>query len=149
MGQAVERTLEAWAKEQRQALDATIRQRIQQANYDLYFGPVGDGAVGDPADGSDDWAGYPGFTKATAEIADALDAVPSRLFLDVDAEYWTDHEPEGEKCEECHGEGATEGEKCDLCNGVGVIEPAWECWYEVDRKELLRAIVGKELVAYL
>ena len=146
---ALDSTLEAWAKEQRQALDATIRQRIQQANYDLYFGPVGDGAVGDPASDSDDWAGYPGFTKATAEIAYALDSVPSRLFFDVDAGYWTDHEPESEKCDACDGTGLDGEDQCEVCQGSGYCEPIWECWYEVDRKDLLRAIVGRELVSYL
>ena len=74
---------------------------------------MGDGAVGDPASDSDDWAGYPGFTKATAEIADALDQVPSRPLLHVDADFWTDHDrPQARGVKRATGP-AGPGDVCD------------------------------------
>lgn len=133
-----------------------IRRLINQAYFDLMFGPVGDGAYGDPAEGdeSDDWKGYPGFTTACQQIKEALADLPRELYLDTETETWSDNEPQPEKCQTCDGEGSisdNEAEtttKCAECNGLGCFEPAGT-WYKVEYPELLQAIVGTELASYI
>lgn len=157
---AYERTLEAWAAEFKAALAPETVKLIAQANYDLYNGPVCDGAIGDPAeDDEEEWQHYPGFIAATRKIRDALDDVPSRLSLDTDAECRSTFEPGPEECPECNGDGeirslfqsedAPETETCSHCDGHGVVEPFTEGIYETERRDLVRALVGRELVEYV
>lgn len=154
---ALETAIAAWAKDWKaENIDEPTRRLIPLANFDLYHGPVGDGAYGDPADDDpEEWAGYPGFSKAADAIARALDALPSALFLDVDTGYCQESEPDPERCEDCDGSGETTmwGDnvivvRCDACHGRGCFEASGE-WYRLDRGELKRAIVGNELAQYV
>jgi len=154
MSAAYQRTLKAWAADFRAKLDPKIRTLISQANFDLYHGPVQDGAWGDPTANDPDWHDYPGFTKACKQITSALTAakLPSKLYFDTDMECWQEKEPEGKIYDECDGQGQVECEigfgKCATCYGRGEFDPGGD-WWKVDRKELLSAIVGTELVGYL
>ena len=130
---ALDRTLQAWAKEYRAQLDPSIVKLIEGAKQDLHFGP----AYGEESD-------FPGFETATLAIRDALTEMPWRLFVDTGAECWSDREPTAEKCE-CDGE----GDDCETCGGNGWIEPFTEETYEIDRAQLVRALVGKELAEYV
>lgn len=167
MSKALESTLKAWKKETLAALDPVIQKRITQAIYDLWYGPVGDGAYGDVAadDPDGEWSDWPGFVKACAEIGAALKDIPSCLYLDVDAGCWTENEPEPEKCESCDGQGEcdytdlydtclnglelqTRKVRCPDCSGRGGFDPAGD-WYKLERHELIQELVGKELAEYV
>lgn len=145
---AYERTLRAWAAEWRAANlgeDRYTRELIANANYDLWYGPH-------------DYENWPGFETACREIKRALKSVPSTLYVDTDAECWTETEPpQYEQCPDCEGGWATgipesDGEACETCDGTGEIESATPSdggWWEVSRRDLVRAIVGKELAEYV
>ena len=67
---------------------------------------------------------YPGFTSACKRIRKALDDAPSTLWIDVESEIACDTEPDWtEHFEEDH--------------------------YKATRRDVLQALVGRELVAYL
>lgn len=134
----IDRTLKAWAKETRAKLDPEIRTLINQANHDLYFGPL----VGEE--------GYPGFTTACARILDAMGEVPvGGLYMSEVFEGWQEEEPSPEVCSECDGLGMIGDDTCDTCECVGEVEPCWEDWYQVSRDELMAELVGKELSKYI
>lgn len=125
MSDAFDRTMAAWAKERREALDPRVRFLIRAANWDLYFGPWHDD---DPdLDAAFDREHeikrhkWPGFTTATREIRDALDDV-RELYVNDDFGGWQEAEPDAEEI---------------------------DLWWLVGRSELLRALVGKELVEYV
>ena len=151
---AIDQTTEAWAKQWRaEHIDAATNKLINQAFFDLHFGPVGDGAYGDPAEGDSDWAGYPGFSKACDLIQAALEDLPSVMYFDTDCDDWTSTEPRPERCEDCEGEGFTNGPsdetiKCEPCDGRGCFEPSGD-WYKFERHELKNIIVGKALAEYV
>jgi hypothetical protein len=112
---ALQRTLEAWAKEYRATLEPNVKRLVDQANFDLYNGPSGN---------DDD---FPGFTTATRTIADALDDLPSVLYVDLGCEGWQDVEPTWD-------------------HDAGVFE---EDYCRVERHDLIGALVGRELAEYL
>lgn len=154
-----EKTLQEWAKKWRQDnLTPEVIRLISQANYDLWHGPINDGSYGDPAEGDEELKKYPGFAKAVDQIEDALKDLPSDLYLDTDSGEVSTKEPEGERCEDCQGEGSiTENHpavetsravKCSACNGVGAFEPAGD-WWHVDGMEIRKALFGKELAQYI
>jgi hypothetical protein len=160
---SLDRAVAAWAKEWSQEnLSEEVRKLINLTNYDLYFGPIGDGAWGDPAlddnGNENEWAGYPGFVTATNRIQKELRELPSNLYLDVDTGLWQEKEPEPEKCQTCDGEGTVgdddpthqqvRKEKCPDCDGRGGFEP-YDDWYLLDRHDLIQALVGKELASYV
>lgn len=143
---ALDRTLQAWAKEYRAQLDPSIDNLIVLAYYDLWHGMDG---LGD-----DELEQYPGFITATKRIATALEDVPGTLYVDTDAECWSETEPGPDECGECCGQGEInqpddETEECPYCNGSGKVAPFLEETYEVDRAQLVRALVGKELAEYV
>ncbi len=143
MTTAYDRTLAAWGKTF--DLSPEIRTLIRQANDDLYDGPWGD-------------VGYPGFSTACRIIREALEDVPSSIYIDANSEMWQEEEPEPVKCEACDGQGTiTIGHgddafdtMCDECKGAGCFG-AYEFseWWKVERAELIEALVGKELAPYV
>jgi hypothetical protein len=137
---AYDRALKAWAKEFRATLDESVRNLIAQANFDLYYGPSGTDEE------------YPGFETATKTIKEGLAGIPSTLYIDADSETWSDTEPQSEQCEACLGHGVDvkvgSGSQCSECMGQGTFDPAGE-WYHLERKDLLTAIVGRELAGYV
>lgn len=139
---AYERTLAAWATEFRTGLPEEIRRLIAQAKMDLHFGCSEDD--------------FPGFETACQKIIPALSELPSTLYLDTDSETWSTERPESSyECEDCDGEGmvcepGTDLEDtCETCDGEGRVEYDNENWYEVDKKALRTAVVGKELAEYV
>lgn len=102
-----------------------VNRLINCANFDLYYGPYETGFEPD----GDGWK-YPGFTESVRKISAALGDV-RELWFDSDWNGVLEREPEGE---EIDGE---------------YIEPFWESIYHLERKDVLRALVGKELVSYL
>jgi hypothetical protein len=136
MNLSLEKTVKEWAKEWRtENLSPETQRLITLASFDLYFGPIGDV--------DDDGNPWPGFQKACEIIREAVEDVPSVLFVDDGAGYWQESEPESERCEECKGVG------CETCNKQGYFDPPWEDFYKLGRKELRELIVGKELAKYL
>jgi len=143
--------LKEWAKETRALIDAETLKLIGEANFDLYYGPSGGGL-------DDEESTYPGFVTACRKIHTALsDVVPSVLYVD-DQDCWSTVEPCAEECPDCGGTGKmlVEGEDeddadghtyCRNCDGRGGFEPT--PYYEVDRAELVRAIVGRELAGHV
>jgi hypothetical protein len=113
----------------------TLRLR-NVANYDLYFGLVGD-CVDEPAGIDDGWI-YPGFSSACDTLRAYADELPSELWVDVDCDCVMENEPE----EEDSGETDENGEPI-------YYEPVWESIYHYDRRDILRAIFGRELPSYL
>ena len=119
----IEKTIRE-AVEEKYPLPEEIQMLITQATYDLYYGPWGveeiDGYI------------YPGFASACDQISDAVDEV-SDLYIDIQSGEAFEHEPEPWTDEET-------GE---------VVEPYYEDWYHLDRKEVLKYLVGKELATYI
>ena len=132
---ALDRTKAAWrAQWAAENLDADTERLITQATYDLYFGPIGDD--------DEDAPPYPGFETACDRIKLALRDLPSTLYLFDDWEDWSETEPEAHTCEECKGDGGP----CDFCVD-GSVDP--EPYYALDRSEVVRIVVGKELAEYV
>lgn len=148
--------LEKWAKEWRdENLTDEQKRLIAQAKFDLWFGCREEG--------------YPGWETATACISAALEDLPRQLYINEFCEDWSEREPEPEDCPECNATGQVEcvshpdyhwsDEGCPDCDGTGMwecpncdegkLEPSWEDWTLVERKQLVQAIVGKELAEYL
>ena len=136
--------LQEWAKETRALIPDDVRRLIGMANWDLYNGPSGGGLEDEDEQGE---TIYPGFETACKRIREALDdTLPSVLYVD-DQDCYSTEEPKAEECHECTDGVTPEGEKCWACGASGYIDP--EPYTELDRHELMRAIVGKELVQYL
>ena len=142
MNSTYERTLAAWAKEFRAGLSEEVQRLIAQAKMDLHFG----------CDEED----FPGFETACQKIIPALSELPSVLYINTDSETWNTERPESSyECEDCGGEGTvfepgTDLEDiCETCDGEGRVEYDNENWYEVDKKVLRTAVVGKELAEYV
>lgn len=157
--QSYEKMLAEWAKQWKEEhLTPEVRKLISQANFDLWHGPVKNGAYGDPAEGDEEWDSYPGFVKACDAIKDSLKELPSDIYLDVDSGFVSESEPEPEKCQTCDGEGSVgdddptheqvRKDKCTDCNGIGSFEPAGD-WWHAETSQIRIAIVGKELSEYV
>lgn len=149
---AYNRTLKAWAKDfQEKNVTADIQRLINQANFDLYYGPIE--ANTDEVSDTDDWSGYPGFTTACKRISEAV-SVPSVLYIDCETETYQTDEPETqEMCVGCEGNGTYTTEdhetfKCDSCDGRGSFDCAGD-WWKVETRDLKTIIFGKELVQYI
>jgi hypothetical protein len=93
---------------------------IQQANSDLYLGPISQGS-----ESGDGHSQYPGFQKACSEIKDLLQNLPKILYLEIDSGNYLFSKPE-KRIMEDFGD-----------------------WCEITRVELLSEVVGKELVDYI
>src|SRR5580693_5835884 len=113
---ALDRTLAAWAKEYRETLDPSIVKLIEGAKQDLRFGP----AYGEESD-------FPGFETACLAIKSALENMPRTLYVDVDAEQWSETEPEPSDCDACCASGhdiqapEDDDDPCPECHGTGAI----------------------------
>ena len=156
---AIDQTTEAWAKQWRaEHIDAATNKLINQAFWDLHFGPMGADATGDP---DSDWADWPGFETACIRIQAALEDLPSVMYFDTDCdEGWQLTEPEPERCEDCDGQGEVEftdledeeivtyKKKCEPCSGRGQFDPSGD-WWKFERHELKNIIVGKALAEYV
>lgn len=144
-----------WAKEWRaEYIDAATEKLINLTTYDLYFGPLmADDCEAPPIDefgNENEWSGY-NFVSACSKIRQALSNLPSQLFVDVDAEFWTENEPQIETCNSprCSFGKDDKEEVCDFCDGKGYIEPFWENWTKLEHKQLKQLIVSKELADYV
>ncbi len=98
--------LSSWKKEN---LSEEVCKLINQANFDLYHGPVSD----------DDE--YPGFVTACKTIIKAIDDLPSTVYLNMDTGEVIEDTPEG----------------------------GFEDWWRIERPQILRELVGKELAPYV
>ena len=124
--------VKSWASAFKAKLSKRIQKLIDQANYDLYYGPHHE-------------AGYPGFTKACAEIGKALEDV-SEKWLDVQSGEMLDREPEA--YEEVNDLYDPEDPDCEEPQ-YNVFEPNWEDIVHLERKDLLDAILGVELACHI
>ncbi len=136
-----DQTLYEWARQFRATLSPETRQLIAEAQFDLLFGP----------NGLDDIEGnWPGFGTALFLISEALEAVPSVLYIDTMIGCWSETEPEPTACDACHGE-VPENEndyQCPVCLGNAEVVCSGD-YVKVERRQLISAIVGKEMGAYL
>jgi hypothetical protein len=130
---AFETVLAAWARNFKGSLSPEVRKSIPLARYDLFFGPaLASDCEAPPVDeygNENEWSGF-SFDKACDAIKEACDGIPPQLWLDVEAGYWQELEPEPW---ECDGE---------------TIEVYWESWAHATRTDLRRALLG-ELAAYV
>jgi hypothetical protein len=110
--------VKAWREEN---LSEEISKLISQATFDLYHGPINDGAVGDPAADDEELAKYPGFVTACRSIAKAIDGLPSTLYLCTDTDEVVETEPEEEGFD----------------------------WWRMDRSDIKKALLGRELAGYV
>jgi hypothetical protein len=99
---------------------ARIQKLINQASYDLYFGPIGE-------------EDYPGFTSATDEISDWMNDNVYDVWYDDFSGGLYDTEPEGWEDDET-------GEW---------IEPEWSEIYSIDVNEVKAILTGDELAKYV
>ena len=154
---AFERVLEEWAKDYRSNyFTSEVSKAVQLANYDLHFGPACQSDCAEPPTdeygNENEWSGF-SFDKACIAIKEACEDIPHKIWIDIQGECWQDDEPQNEECPECN-DGIIcndEGDeiKCSNCNGEGVLEPMWKDYYEVERRQLIVALVGKELTHYV
>jgi hypothetical protein len=112
------------------AIPDEITTLINQANADLYGGPLYLDADGEDCSCFDEGARQFNFSAACEEIETALGDV-SDLWADLNAEDWNDREPEAE---EIDGE---------------VFKPFWEDWRHVERHEIIAHICGRELARHV
>lgn len=140
---AWERVLKLWAKSYRESLDTRVQDLIAMAHCDLWYGPH-TAETFQEEDPTRETI-YPGFSAAVGEIARAL---PSTLWIDTGTEDCLESEPSlVETCYECAAE---EGcEDCNVCGGRGELDAYLEDIVEVGRKDIVRAVVGKELAEYV
>ena len=103
-------------------LTPEIERLISLATFDLFFGPIG------PTD--DDGKEWPGFSRSTEILADALN--PIAFYWNAECEYGTSTEPDWS---------ATDDE--------GMLFENPEDWYEFEARDVKRAIFGDELSKYL
>lgn len=130
---AYERVLENWANDYRKEhFTPEVAKALRLANYDLHFGPPCQ------SDCENEWSGF-SFEKACKLIKEALEDVPHKLYIDIMCENYSDSEPQYEDCRYL----------LHSCNGEGIFEPDYENIYEVERLQLIKAIVGKELSNYV
>jgi hypothetical protein len=73
---------------------------------------------------------YPGFEKACAQVAEWSSEL-STLYYEIDSDFLSENEPEGFEDEE----------------SGDWVEP--EPYYTIDRKDIVRAVFGKDLAEYL
>ena len=104
-------------------LSADVNRLISAATFDLWHGPQRAGEVID-----DQWV-YPGFSEAVDLIRKALDVV-CELWIDRDSDCTADSEPQSEEID---------GQWC---------EPAGD-WWHLERRDVLRVLLGKELATYV
>lgn len=138
----IDKLISQWATEWRQEhLSPEINKLIKMANYDLHFGPP------EYEDECPDFA----FGKACTQIKEVLQDIPSVLYFDENGGCWQADEPECQACPTCNDPDyeLVEGACCDTCDDTGYLEPMWEDYYKVERAELKRELVGKELCAYV
>ena len=95
---------------------------IRLANYDLYYGPVTEPDDGEP---------WPGFVRACREIRDAIRV--SDLYLDSQSGEVTDTEPQW----------------CDCIADDCTEQHFPSDYYKVERADVMRIVVGKELAPYV
>lgn len=106
---------------------------INRARTDLYFGPLYLTPDGDEASCFDEGAAPFNFSAACRRIGDALDSVAEDVWLDTFAGCWQTSEPEPYRDEDT-------GE---------VIDVDWSDWRHVEAREIVAAIVGRELASYI
>ena len=128
---AYERVLEGWAKDYRKEhFTPEVAKALRLANYDLHFGPpCQSDCCAEPTDeygNENEWSGF-SFEKACIAIKEALQDLPSKLYIDVMCEDYSTSLPEQEECSECNDGMIRNDEgdeiKCSNCNGEGVFEP--------------------------
>lgn len=104
---------------------------IRLAWFDLWYGPFTGDIEGEE---------YPGWVAASERLAEIRDALPITLYVDLDCDYVGEEEPEG--FEEDTGEVDEDGNPI-----LEWVEP--EEYYTVDRDDIARAVLGKDIVAHL
>src|SRR5271165_1268155 len=152
MSKAYDRTLEAWAKDYRQNyFTPEVAKAVRLANYDLHFGPANESDCAEPPTdeygNENEWSGF-SFEKACETIKEALSNLPHVIYINDQFEDWQSSEPTGEECSSCDGKGENTDEdgdvwKCSDCAGIGHLDVE-DGWWQVDKKDLVKAIVGKE-----
>src|ERR1700722_19571583 len=118
--QEFQKVLGEWAnKWKADNLTPEVLTLINQATYDLYYGPGGDAATND-----EELMKYPGFITATRTITQALTDLPSDLYIDTESETVLYSSPQDEKCEACDGQGRKPEEtfSCTDCGGHGYFD---------------------------
>ena len=125
-----ESEVQSWAQKYEAALPAKVVQMIGMANGDLYGGPYANGERFTDEDGGNEVV-YPGFTEACQIVREGLDDL-GEVYIDVQCGGWQDREPEGEEDEEGNW-----------------LEPDWEDWIYLERRDAVQAVVGRELAAYV
>ena len=152
MESALTKALKLWAADwKNDYLNEHVRTLIAQSTYELWYGPT----IGD-------WEEtYPGFQSACIAILQALENLPSDLYINVEDGCWQEMAPDLIKCDTCDGEGEIilyhtddlnkedeiDRTQCPACKGRGCFDA--EGWYKIDRQQLKEVVVGKELAQYV
>lgn len=76
-------------------------------------------------------------------ISDAID--DHARFYDADAEFWMNREPQGweDDCWECGGEDSEDCEECVVCKGTGKVWEDPSEYYEFERSDIARGLLGR------
>lgn len=108
------------------------RRLVFFAQQDLYNGPSG----------LDE--NYPGFETACQKIREELSHVPSALWIDIYSETVSEVEPEW-----CNHESGHEVEQDDVVKAIECDGHSPNDWQLIERAQIIRTIVGKELAQYV
>lgn len=101
------------------------------ANHDLYFGPTSE----------EDNPDFPGFVAACQQIMEWAQDNVFTVYVDDMSGCISDREPEGYYIDE-------DGESCDSDEDGATWQDA-EPYYLYERRDILQALFGSELTAYL
>jgi hypothetical protein len=121
----IDKAVSSYAQGIFDALPDNVKPLINQANYDLYFGPVDEGF-----ELYEDGDTYPGFSKALDLISEALPNIHDVYF------------------DECFGEIVE-------CEPEAYFDDEFQEWIEPDQyyliesTDILKALLGKELYQYI
>jgi hypothetical protein len=128
----IDKALDKWAKKELAKLPRKIRRLINQADFDLWYGPCQDKS-------------WPGFITATKLIHAAIENIHcSDVWIDLQCEEIMTSEPQGFWDENPdHDPNDADSEKQVW------VEPCWDDVYHVETFEVKRAMFGKELAHYL
>ena len=99
---------------------------VTTAGWDLYNGPP------DDERDNDGWK-YPGFAQAVDIIREWADDIPSTVWIDTFAGGVSESAPEA---------------WLDDATGAWV-EPEWSDWCQLERRDVLRLLMDRELASYI
>jgi hypothetical protein len=144
-----DRAMTAWAKEVLAALPHRVRVLIALAKWDLYNGPLYREHARDLQDESDgpveEW---PGFSKATDELKEALAEHATDVYVDLQSETASTHAPQDDEYEDANPDYDPDDDESEETITVrNAVD--WSDYATVSASDAISYLVGDELAKYV